>query len=115
MSTNDPAEELDRIRTTRERENQSDIVPDVYQCPIEGCKRIVIDNPGDLRNHVTQASDDAHKYKTLNEDLELETLWAEMDWGFGTPAFDSPPSRRERKSIYDPNDPWGPGLPKKDI
>ncbi|THE64098.1 hypothetical protein D8Y22_14375 [Salinadaptatus halalkaliphilus] len=64
--------DLERIREAREgREDQGE-EPEVLVCPIDGCDRTVIDSPANLRHHVKQSKDDAHRFRTLNEDLEIE-------------------------------------------
>lgn len=70
MSTPDPADDVDRIRQARD--DRAEDEPEVFVCPVDGCSRTVIGNPGDLRNHVRQAEDDAHRHRSMNEDLEVE-------------------------------------------
>lgn len=62
-----------------------------------------------------RSGDDGHQYRTLNEELEIETAWSEMDWGFGTAAFEFPPPIHERQSVYEPDDVWGPGVPESEV
>lgn len=71
MSKTDTHDKLEQIRRAKSEEEETIDETDVYHCPIEGCDRVVIDNPGDLRNHVGQASDDAHRGLKLDENLEL--------------------------------------------
>lgn len=84
--SDDTEDDVDKpSHTTEDLDGLGRRSPAVFACPIKGCSRIVIDNPGDLRNHVAQESDDAHRYRTLNEDLEVVTQWEAMDWGWGPP------------------------------
>jgi len=66
------SKKLEQIRKARQGNDRSDYEPDVYRCPIDGCDRVVIDDPGSLRHHVRQSSDRAHQHRRLNEDLEVE-------------------------------------------
>ncbi|USZ69406.1 hypothetical protein NGM10_06635 [Halorussus salilacus] len=115
MSKTESRDKLKQIRKVRDGDDGSTDGPEVYTCPIDGCSRTVVGEPGHLRNHVSQASDDAHRHRTLTEDLEIEVHWEEMDWGFGVPAFDSPPSIDEMESADGHDDSWGPGAPKSDV
>lgn len=85
MSRTENRDKLERIRQAREPTNMTDDGPTLYECPIDGCSRTVIGEPGHLRNHVRQSSDDAHRHRTLSEDLEVETEWSAMNWGPGAP------------------------------
>ena len=85
MNRTDSHSKLERIRRAQDNRDDPTDDPEIYRCPIENCERVVIGNPGDLRNHVRKPSDDAHRYRTLNEDLEIETAWGEMEWGPGAP------------------------------
>jgi hypothetical protein len=78
--------EIEQIRKARQSNDRSDYEPDVYRCPIDGCERVVIDDPGSLRHHVRQSSDRTHQHRRLNEDLEIETEWSKMDWSPGAPV-----------------------------
>lgn len=79
------SKKLKQIRKARQGNDRSDYEPDVYRCPIDGCDRVVIDDPGSLRHHVRQSSDKTHQHRRLNEDLEIETEWSQMDWSPGAP------------------------------
>lgn len=109
MSQTDPAEDLERIRRARDQGEDTNDSPDVFTCPIEGCSRTVIDDPSSLRSHVRQAGDDAHRFRTLNEDLNIEVDEEQYHATWGPGAQEQAPS--EPKSIYEPDDPWGPGVP----
>lgn len=76
-------DKLERIRRARNGADSPTDGPEVYTCPVEECGRAVIDNPGDLRSHVRQSNDDIHRYKTLNDDLEIEMAWDQMSWDPG--------------------------------
>lgn len=115
MSKTESRNKLKQIRQAREDDDGSTDGLKVYTCPIEGCSRTVLGDPGHLMNHVSQSSDDIHQYRTLNEDLEIVVHWEEMDWGPGTPAFDSPPSTDGTESVDEHDDRWGPGVPKSEI
>ena len=82
----DAQDDLAKIRRARDGlTEEPDDAPEILTCPIEGCSRTIIDDPGALRNHVTQESDEEHRHRTLDEDLEVVDLWDEMDWGPGVP------------------------------
>lgn len=72
MSTIDARKDLERIRQAQESEEPSTETAETFTCPIEGCNRTVVGSPKHLRSHVRQAGDDAHRFRTLNEELELE-------------------------------------------
>lgn len=69
-------QDLERIRQARD--GDADDVRDetepaeTFTCPIEGCSRTVVGSAKHLRSHVRQAGDDTHRFRTLNEELELE-------------------------------------------
>ncbi|WP_158055324.1 bifunctional DNA primase/polymerase [Halorussus halophilus] len=111
MSKSESHNKLKQIRQARDGDESSTEGPEVYTCPIDGCSRTVVGEPGHLMNHVNQASDDAHRHRTLNEDLEVVVHWGEMNWGPGIPAFDSLPSTDEKVSVCEKDDLWGPGAP----
>ena len=106
MSKTESNDKLEQIRQARDGNDSSTDGPEVYTCPVEGCSRTVLGNRGHLRNHVSQASDDAHRHRTLTEDLEVVVHWEEMDWSFGVPAFDSAPTVEERELVYDQDVSW---------
>lgn len=88
MKQTDPSVDIDRIRRAREQKTDSNDggdSPEVFTCPIEGCSRTVIDDASNLRSHVRQAGDDAHRHRTLTEDLEIVAHWERMEWGPGVP------------------------------
>ena len=113
MSQTDPAEDLERIRRARDSEDTISDSPEVYTCPIEGCSRTVIDDPSSLRSHVRQAGNDAHRFRTLNEDLDIELDEEAYHATWGPGMREQIPT--EPESIYEPGDPWGPGAPKSEI
>lgn len=82
----DTQDDLAKIRRARDESTEEpEDAPDILTCPIEGCSRTIIDDPGALRNHVTQESDEAHRHRTLDDDLEVVVQWEAMDWGWGPP------------------------------
>lgn len=85
MSTIDARQELERIRTARDDGEPSTEPAETFTCPIDGCSRTVVGSPKHLRSHVRQAGDAAHRFRTLNEKLEIETKWSAMNWGPGPP------------------------------
>lgn len=85
MSRSEPSRDLERIREARDAGESSETV-ETYTCPIDGCSRTVIGEPANLRHHVKQSKDDAHRFRTLNEDLEIVVHWRRMDWGPGIPV-----------------------------
>lgn len=115
MSTTESRDKLEQIRRVRAGGEEQTETPELFSCPIEGCSRTVVGEPNHLRNHVRQSGDEAHRNKRLSEDLEIERAWEEMDWGFGIPAFDIAPALRERESVYEAGDPWGPSTPQRPI
>jgi|GEM_PF-2614832 len=103
-------QDINRIRQARAGDNGSTDSPEVHTCPIDGCSRTVIGESGHLMNHVQQSSDDAHRYQTLTENLEVEFNEEAYhnDWGPGIRE----PELDETQSIYDDYDGlWGPGIP----
>jgi hypothetical protein len=114
MNASDPAEDIERIRRTREGKSESsdESEVEIYVCPIEDCSRTVIGDRTHLMNHVRQAGDDAHDGLELNTDLEIvEQSEPEDDyhsqWGPGL-REDSD----EQESIYVGYEgDWGPGAP----
>lgn len=84
--------------------------PVVYRCPINGCNRTTIDDPSGLRSHVRQAGDDAHRFRTLNEELEFEFDEEAYHSTWGPGPRDAELGSQD--SIYEPDDPWGPGIPQ---
>lgn len=51
----DAQDDLAKIRRPRDGSTEeSDDAPEIFTCPIEGCSRTMIDDPGALRNHVIQ-------------------------------------------------------------
>lgn len=111
MSLTDAKQDIERIRRVREKpvEPSEESEVEVFTCPIEGCNRTVIGSPGHLRNHVSQSSDIRHRFRTLNGELEIEfdEEAYHAEWGPGLSEDDD----EERESIYEPGDPWGPGIP----
>lgn len=88
MSETNPADDINRIRRAREQKTDSNDGgdnPEVFVCPVKGCSRAIIDDPSSLRSHVRQAVDDAHRHRTLTEDLEIEVHWSRMEWEPGAP------------------------------
>jgi|GEM_PF-3240438 len=71
MSSTENRDKLERIRRAKNGEEDIGAAPEIFTCPVEGCSRVVIDNPGDLRNHVRQEVDGAHRGLRLNPALEL--------------------------------------------
>lgn len=71
MSSTESRDKLERIRQAKNGEEDTGDGPEIFTCPVEGCSRVVIDNPGNLRNHVRQEVDDAHRGLRLNPSLEL--------------------------------------------
>lgn len=72
MSKTNPSDDLERIRQVRNGQDKPTETADIFTCPIDGCSRTVIGSPEHLRSHAAQAEDDAHRFMTLNADLELE-------------------------------------------
>lgn len=72
MSKTDPSDDIDRTRRARDDRTEPDEAPELYRCPIDGCSRTIIGNPGDLRNHVRQSEVPSHQHRTLTDDLEIE-------------------------------------------
>ena len=70
MNRTDPHETLRQARDLQEDEDTTE-GPEIYTCPVGGCGRVVIDNPSNLRNHVRQEVDDAHRGFRLDPSLEL--------------------------------------------
>jgi len=89
MSKTEGRNKLKQIRQAREETDKSKDGPEVYQCPVDGCNRTIVGEPGHLRNHVSQSNDNAHQYRTLDESLDVVVHWAEMDWGWGAPKSQS--------------------------
>ena len=105
----DAQDDLAKIRQGRDDSDDSGRrKPAVFACPIEGCPRIVIDNPGDLRNHVTQESDEAHAGIELDDDLNPVERSSAPDetpnWGPG--VRDTNTENENNKLKFS----WGPGI-----
>jgi len=100
-------QELKRIRQAREEMDSTEM--ETFTCPIEGCNRTVIGSSGHLRNHVSQSSDIRHRFRSLNEDLEIEFDEEAYHAGWGPGLLKD--SEEEQESIYELGDPWGPGVP----
>ena len=82
----DAQNDLAKIRRARDGSTEEpEDAPEIFTCPIEGCSRTMIDDAGALRNHVTQESDEAHRHRTLDENLEVVVQWETMNWGWGAP------------------------------
>lgn len=111
MSLANAKQDIEQIRRVREEpaEPSEESETETFTCPIEGCNRTVIGSPGHLRNHVSQSSDIGHQFRTLNENLEIEFNEGKYhaSWGPGLSKDDE----EDRESIYEPGDPWGPGIP----
>lgn len=105
MSRPEPADDIDRIRQARNDRSEPEETPEVYRCPIDGCSRTVIGDPSDLRHHVRQSEAEGHRHRSLDAELEIEFDEASYHAMFG-PGVSS-----RLASIYDPGDPWGPGVP----
>lgn len=75
MDIPEAKQDPEQNRQAREGDDDSTDNLNVYRCPIEGCSRTVLDNPGDLRNHVTQSNDHNHRQRTLDEDLQVVVHW----------------------------------------
>lgn len=131
MSTTEVQRDLKRIRRLREGTNSDSITPEVeiFTCPVEGCFRTVVGNPGDLKNHVSQVGDDAHEGLRLNDDLELvEVTGSSVNdftgrgydveeytstWG---PGIRGDEPREDDWSMYDDYEgTWGPGVPETEV
>lgn len=87
MSMAELKRDIERIRQAREgpTEPSEKSKVEIFTCPIEGCNRTVVGEPANLRHHVQQSCDSAHRYRTLTEDLEILVYWDRMDWGPGVP------------------------------
>lgn len=109
METSEAKRDIKRVQQVREENTKPTEEAELYRCPIEGCSRTVIGEPSSLRSHVRQTGDDAHRFRTLNEDLDLEFDEEAYHATWGPGAQEQAPS--EPESIYEPDDPWGPGLP----
>ena len=72
METSEAKRDIKRVRQVREENAEQTEEPELHRCPTDGCNRTTIDNPSGLRSHVRQAGDDAHRFRTLNEDLGIE-------------------------------------------
>lgn len=87
MGHSESREVFDRINRAKNSKSESSDSPDnaVWVCPIEGCSRTIINDPSSLRSHVRQAGDDAHRFRTLNEDLNIEVNEEQYhsEWGPG--------------------------------
>lgn len=70
MNSPEPSEHIEQIRDTRDDRSESEV--QIFVCPIEDCSRTTVGSPRDLRSHVRQAGDDAHRFRTLNEELAIE-------------------------------------------
>lgn len=78
--------DLQRIREARDGDGLSQGAEvELYTCPIDGCSRTVVGEKANLRHHVKQSKDDAHRYRTLNQELQVVVHWGQMDWGPGVP------------------------------
>lgn len=112
MSLSEARQDLKRIQQVRDRQASTEIA-ETFICPIEGCNRTVIGSPGHLRNHVRQTEDASHRFKSLNEELEIEfdDEAYHAHWGPGLRGEE----RDEDGSIYEPGDPWGPGVPESEV
>lgn len=111
MSLAEAKQDIERIRKAREEPTESSEEVEIFTCPIEGCSRTVVGSPGHLRNHVSQSSDMGHRFRSLNEELEIEFDEEEYHviWDPGL----SKDNEKERESIYELGDPWGPGTPER--
>lgn len=98
----DAQDDLAKFRRARDGSTEeSKDSPEIFTCPIEGCSRTIIDDSGALRNHVTQETDDTHAGIELDDDLN--------------PVEIGDRSNEDHDSIYDPGDPWGPGVPESEV
>lgn len=105
MGITETHNKLEQIRNVRRgSENTSDDV-EIYVCPIDGCGRTVVGDPGHLRNHVSQSIDNDHRGLTLDSNLEIVVSWG--------PGVRDDPEPDGEWSIYDNiTDLWGPGVPE---
>jgi len=87
MSLADAKQDIERIRRAREEpaESSEESEVEIFTCPIEGCNRTVVGEPANLRHHVQHSGEQSHRFRTLNEDLEIVVHWDRMDWGPGVP------------------------------
>lgn len=113
MSLQESRRELERIRRLRDDGPSGEQETEVLVCPVEGCSRTVVDDPAGLMHHVRESKDGGHRFKRLTEDLELmidREKYRAM-WGPGVGGDD----RGEYWSIYEDEDPWGPGIPETEV
>lgn len=87
MSLADAKQDIERIRRAREEpaEPSEESEIEIFTCPIEGCNRTVVGEPANLRHHVQHSGEPSHRFRTLNEDLEIVVHWDRMNWGPGAP------------------------------
>lgn len=109
MSLSDPSDDLDRIRSAREGDDDSSNGPEIYRCPVEGCSRIVVGDRVSLFSHVAQSSDDDHSGLELNDELEIVEK-GESDSSSDSSKEDDDPTVDEPESPDEPERViWGPG------
>lgn len=110
MSTTEARQDLDRIRRARAGNDGPTDGPEILVCPIDGCNRTIINDVAGLRSHVRESVDDDHRFKILNEDLQVEideTAYHSAWEPGGRDEYDDSGIR----SAYDPEDVWRPGVP----
>lgn len=114
MNSSEAKRDIERVRQVRAENTEPTEEPELHRCPIEGCTRIVIDNPSGLRSHVRQAGDGAHEGRILTENLEVEVDEESYHANWGPGVRDGPPP--EQESIYaEYEGEWGPGALKSEI